>query len=48
MLETIKIKSDTELGYRLINKEDFDSKVHITFETEEDKVTLPKTRKPKA
>ena len=48
MLETIKIKSDTELGYRLINKDEFDSEVHTVFETEDDKVTLSKTRKPKA
>lgn len=47
MLETIKIKSDTELGYMVINVEDFNSELHTKFDTENDKVTLAKGRKPK-
>jgi len=30
-VETIKIKADNELGYIIINKDDFDPKVHEEF-----------------
>ena len=45
--QTIKVKNDTELGYRIINEDDFNPDLHIKFEIEEDKVILPKTRKAK-
>ena len=41
---TIKVKSDTELGYRIINVEDFDPKTDVKFE---DEIVIPKVRKPK-
>ena len=47
MLETIKIKADTELGHRIINVDDFNPNSDIKFEIEVDKVTLVKTRKAK-
>lgn len=34
MLETIRIKVDTELGYMIINSVDYDSKVHIKYDAE--------------
>lgn len=32
MLETIKIKSDTELGYMVINLDEYDQKIHKAYE----------------
>lgn len=42
-LETIKIKSDSSVGYAFINEEDFDESVHELFDAPE-AVDAPKVK----
>ncbi len=41
---TVKVKSDNDLGYMLINEADFDEKVHKLFK--EKSAKKPKTTEP--
>lgn len=49
ILKTLKIISDTELGYQIINESDYDSSTHKLFDSDDsDEDDAPKVRKTRA